>query len=275
MGSGWPPEPPRAGAWPPARAPPPWAPLPPPARPPRGPLPPPPGAAGAPPARPPRAPPPPPLRGPRSPPPPPPAPWPALLVRMRSIISLRAALAAACITSRLRGLAAPPPIGWRANPVHVVFRDVRDFVVDDVRQVVDVNAARCNVGGHQGADFAAFEACQCLGARTLTLVAVQGHGLHAVLGQELGHIVGAKLGAGEHQHLAPVVLLDDMQQHLLLLATAHGVNHLRDALHGGVAGGDLDALRVLEQGVGQVADFIAEGGREQQALLVLGPWQEE
>ena len=31
-----------------------------------------------------------------------------------------------------------------------------------------------------------------------------------------------------------------------------------------------DALRVLEQVVGEVADLVAEGGREQQALLVLG-----
>jgi hypothetical protein len=35
--------------------------------------------------------------------------------RMRSIISLRAALAAACITSRLGGLPAPPQIGLAAH----------------------------------------------------------------------------------------------------------------------------------------------------------------
>ena len=58
-----------------------------------------------------RPPPPLPWRGLRSP-----WPWAALLVRMRSIISERAALAAACITSRLGGLPAPPQMSggpWR------------------------------------------------------------------------------------------------------------------------------------------------------------------
>ncbi len=54
------------------------------------------------------------------------------------------------------------------------------------------------------------------------------------------------------------------------LAAAHRVDHLGDALHRGVARGDLDALRVFQQAIGQFADVVAEGGGKQQALLVLG-----
>ena len=97
-----------------------------------------------------------------------------------------------------------------ANAVHIVFADVRDLVVHHMRQVIDVDAACGNVGGHQGADVAALEAGQRLCARRLALVAVQGHRLNAVLAQKLGHVIGAKFGAGEHQHLAPVVLVDDV-----------------------------------------------------------------
>ena len=86
--------------------------------------------------------------------------------------------------------------------------------------------------------------------------------------QELGHVVGAELGAGEHQHLAPVVFLDDVRQQGFFLAATDRVDQLRDALHRGVARRDLHALRVFQQGGGQFADFVAEGGREQQALLV-------
>ncbi len=154
--------------------------------------------------------------------------------------------------------------------MHVVFGDVGDFVVHDVRQLIDVDAACSDVGGHQCAQFAGLEAGQCLGACALALVAVQRHGADVVLGQEFGNVVGAELGAREHQNLAPVVLVDDVQQHLLFLAAAHGVDHLGDALHGGVAGRDLDGLRIAQQAVGQVADLVAEGGREQQALLFLG-----
>ena len=65
---------------------------------------------------------------------------------------------------------------------------------------------------------------QRLRAGALALVAVQCHRLHTVLGQELGHVVGAELGAREHQHLAPVVLVDDVRQQRL--ASRRGTHHL-------------------------------------------------
>ncbi len=151
--------------------------------------------------------------------------------------------------------------------MHVILGHVGDLVVDDVRQVVDVDATCGDVGGHQGADLAGLEAFQRLSAGALALVAVQRHGRHAVLGQVVGHVVGAELGAREDQYLAPVVLLDDVQQHLLLLGAAHRVDDLADALHRGVARRDLDALWVFQQAAGQLADLVAEGGRKQQALL--------
>jgi hypothetical protein len=46
-----------------------------------------------------------------------------------------------------------------ANAVHVVFAHVGDFVVHDMGQVVNVNAAGGNVGGHQSANIAALEPC--------------------------------------------------------------------------------------------------------------------
>ena len=157
-----------------------------------------------------------------------------------------------------------------ANAVHIVFADVGDVVIDHVGQIIDVDAARGNVGGHQRANVAALEAGERLGARRLALVAVQRHRIDAVLDQELRDIVRAEFGAREHQHLAPVVFLDDVGQQRLLFAAADRVDELRDALHRGVARRDLDALRVLEQRGGEIANFVAERGREQQALLVPG-----
>ena len=155
-----------------------------------------------------------------------------------------------------------------ADAVHVVFAHVGDIVVHHVRQVVDVDAACRNVGCHQGADVAALEPAQCLRARRLALVAMQGHGVDTVFGQEFGHVVGAELGAREDQNLAPVVLLDDVRQQRLFLAAPDRVDGLRDALYRGVAWGHLHALRVFQQRGREVAYFIAEGGREQQALFL-------
>ena len=113
-------------------------------------------------------------------------------------------------------------------------------------QFIDINAACGNICGNQSADVTALEACQRLCAGGLAFVAVQGHGVDTVFGEVFGHVVGAKFGAGEHQHLAPVVFVDDVREQGFLFATAHRVNHLCDALHGGVARRDLDALWVFQ-----------------------------
>ena len=137
-------------------------------------------------------------------------------------------------------------------------------------QVFNVNAPGSNVGSHQGTNVATFEFSQCLGSCGLTFVTVQSHGLDAILGEIVGHVVGAKLGTCEHQNLTPIVQVDDVRQNFFFLAATHRVNHLRNSLHGCVAGGDLNALRVFQERGCQIANFIAESGREQQALFVFG-----
>ena len=167
-------------------------------------------------------------------------------------------------------LAAVAGAAGAADAVHVVFGHVGNVVVDDVRQLVDVDAACRNIGSNQGAQIARLELGQRLGAGALALVAVQRHGLDALVVQKVGHLVGAELGAREHQYLAPVVFADQVRQYVFLAVATHGVDHLRDALHRGVGRRDLHALRVLQQVARQFADFVAEGGAEEQALLVLG-----
>ena len=148
-------------------------------------------------------------------------------------------------TDQVDGSAISSRAAGTANPVHIIFAHIGNFVVHHMRQIINVDSACGNIGGHQGAYVAALEACQRLCARSLALVAVQCHRLNAVFGQEFGDVVGAKFGAGEHQHLAPVLLLNDMNQQGLFLATADRVDHLSDTLHCRVARGDLYALRVL------------------------------
>ena len=154
-----------------------------------------------------------------------------------------------------------------ANAVHIVFADIGDFIIHHVRQVIDVDASGCDVGSHQHTDVAAFKARERLGTRCLAFVAVQRHGGDALFVQKVGHMVGAKLGATKHQHLAPLLGVNDVCEQGFLLLPAHGVNHLLDELHRGVFRRDLNALRFVQQLRSQIADLLAEGGREQQALL--------
>ena len=69
-----------------------------------------------------------------------------------------------------------------------------------MRQLVDINTARGDVGGDQYADVAFFEAFECFSTRALAFVAVNSSGLQPVFNEFFCQPVGAMLGAGEHDH---------------------------------------------------------------------------
>src|SRR5688572_21353353 len=68
-------------------------------------------------------------------------------------------------------------------------------------------------------------------ARALALVAVDRVGVDAVTLGLLGETVGAVLGAGEYQHLLPVVGFHEVREQLALAPRIHRVRDLRDQLH--------------------------------------------
>jgi len=77
----------------------------------------------------------------------------------------------------------------------------------------------------------------------------------------VGKPVAAQLGAGKHQHLPQVAALDQMREQLPLALMVHRVHHLGD-IHRGFIARHLDEGRVVENAVGELADFFREGGRE-------------
>ncbi len=166
------------------------------------------------------------------------------------------------------GLATATGTAGTADAVDVVFLDVGQLVVDHVGQLVDVQAARGDVGGHEDADGVGLEVGQGLGAGVLALVAVDRSGRQAVLVQVLGQAVGAVLGAGEDQHLFPGADGDQVRQQGALLVGRQAEHALLDAFDRGVRRRDLDTLGVLQQLVRQVGDVLGEGRREQQVLAL-------
>ena len=174
----------------------------------------------------------------------------------------------AVVDQRDRGAGGAGAAG-AADAVHVVLGHVGELEVDDLRQLVDVQAAGGDVGGHQHGDRAFLEAGQRAGAGRLALVAVDGGGGQAVLDQLLGQAVGAVLGAREHQHLVPAAFADDVADEVALVVLFDQVHGLRDQFGGGVARGDRDFARVVQHAARQRADLVREGGREQQVLALL------
>src|SRR6478752_2200070 len=141
--------------------------------------------------------------------------------------------------------------------------------VDDQLDVVDVDAAGRNVGGHQDADVAGGELGQVAVTGVVREVAVQVDGGDAGVGQGLGQLAGVVLGAHkEHPAAGARGELDDQ----LLL---HGlvVDDEDVVLHGGHRG--LRVVHGVGQRVGQVAlddlvHAVVQGGGEQQALALAG-----
>ena len=87
--------------------------------------------------------------------------------------------------------------GRAANAVHIAFSHIRQFKIDDMGDLINVNAARSNVGGNQHAGAAVFEFSKRLLARALALVAMNGSCRNAGSRQMLRHFVRATLGACE------------------------------------------------------------------------------
>ena len=102
--------------------------------------------------------------------------------------------------------------GGAADAVHVALRNVRQIVVDDVADALDVDAARGDVGGHQRAHASGAERRQHALALVLRLVAVDRLGGEPCLGERADHLVGAVLGAGEHQHAFDRLLSQNLRQ---------------------------------------------------------------
>ena len=150
--------------------------------------------------------------------------------------------------------------------MNVILGHVRQVEIDDVRQLLDIEATRRDVGGDEHLHLAGHEVLECTNARVLALVAVDRVRVDAVALQLRGEAVGAVLGLAEHQHLRPVVAADEMRQHLALAVGVDQVHVLRDELGGRVAPRDFDGLGILLELRRELADLLGESRREEQVL---------
>jgi len=87
----------------------------------------------------------------------------------------------------------------RPMRLYVVLGDVRQFVVDHVRQQLDIESARGDVGGDQHVDGALLEIFERLHAFALGAVAVDRGGCDAIAHQLARQAVRIALHAHEHQ----------------------------------------------------------------------------
>jgi hypothetical protein len=83
-------------------------------------------------------------------------------------------IAAFIVANQRNCLPLRPSATRSTNPMNVIFRNIRQFVVDHVGQGIDINAAGGNIGGHEGRNAAFLEIRKCSNARPLGLVTMNG-----------------------------------------------------------------------------------------------------
>ncbi len=84
------------------------------------------------------------------------------------------------------------------NAMDEILRDFGQIVVDDVRDVLHVNAAGGQVSGYEDAEAPLLETGERCGALRLRAVAMDHGGREAFAIQAFGNALSAALGAREH-----------------------------------------------------------------------------
>ena len=143
------------------------------------------------------------------------------------------------------------------------------FEVDDVGDVVDVEAAGGYVGGAEGLDLAGFELAESLLSVVLALVAVDLVGADTGLVQLLGDLLDAVLRFGEDQDALQFGLLHQVDELVELVVSADVADRLVDVLGGGFAAGDLDDGGVGQEVIDQLLLGLVQGGAEEHCLVAL------
>ena len=166
------------------------------------------------------------------------------------------------------GRALAPGAARTADAVDIALRILRQRVVDDVRKVRHVDAARRNVGGHQDVDRPVAELAQDLFALGLRHVAVQPLGSVAVRCEARRHLVRADLRAAEDDAVKIRFDVDDARQGVELVGLAHLEIDLVRQIGGQVLRLDAQHLRIAHVSLRQPDDPFGHRGREEQHAAV-------
>ena len=160
--------------------------------------------------------------------------------------------------------------GRPPDAMHVGLGHLGQLEIDDVRDVVDVDATGRNVGRDQDAQLGVAEEVERMLALLLALVAVNGGDTNAGRVQMLGHLVGATLGAREDERARHGGIGEQLGQQGALL----GRFDVNDALVHPVDGRghrrhrDFDGI--AQELTGQRGNFVRHGGGEEQGLPACG-----
>ena len=160
--------------------------------------------------------------------------------------------------------------GCTADAVNVIFCIVRNIVIDDHLNIIDVDSARHNVGSYENIILSALELEHHIIALSLFQVAVHGSAVYSNLLERSCELLHLEFAAAEDDDALQVACLEDVLDDGHLLGFVAYVCFLLDFL-GWLADGKFDFYRILEQGLSQFFYLLRHGCREHDGLA--GLWQ--
>lgn len=126
--------------------------------------------------------------------------------------------------------------------------------------IVHVQTAGGNIGGHQNPELTTFETVQRFRAGRLTLVAVKCRAADAQGIQLAKHLVRDVLHLGENEHLVQFRIIQYGHQKRVFMLLAHEHHPLLDAFHCRLVGSNSDARRITNHRFGQIHHFWWHSG---------------
>ena len=157
------------------------------------------------------------------------------------------------------------------DPVHVGLRLFRKVVVEDVRDVVHVDAARGDVRRDQHPRLAFLKGRQRARPHGLGLVAMDRVRFDLALCEFADDLVRAVARPRENQHLLVLRMrVQEVDEQVALVPLVDEHELLVDLVHRRLVGRNLDRHRILHQRLRELHDLFGKGRREELRMALVG-----
>src|SRR5258708_15315883 len=153
--------------------------------------------------------------------------------------------------------------------MYICFRYIGQFIIDDVRQLVDIDTSGGNYSRYEEPCLAAFEIQQCTLAGILRFIAMNCLGADTCPYESLCYFIGAVFGAGEYKCGRDIMGLQYMQQQRSLILPFHKIHGLLNGLSSRRDRGHLYFRRIYKDGTGQLLYLRGHGVGKEKGLTFL------
>ena len=152
-----------------------------------------------------------------------------------------------------------------ADAVDIVVICRGKVIVDDVRDIVDVESSGGDVGGDQNLDEIVFELFEGALALALGLVAVNGLGFEATLDEFFGKLFHAVFGPAEDKHFFEIGIVQDVVQNVDFVH-AFDLHDVLLHIFGSGLGFDGDGDWIFQKLLNQIFDGSRHSGGETESM---------